>query len=91
MKVLFLRQMIPLSWELILVNHGSLSKDRWIVSNPESNNNIWWGNINQPTSNKVFDEVVEKAITHFNTLDSVYLYDGYCGANIKTRRHKICA
>ncbi len=66
---------------------GRSPKDRWIVNNPESNNNIWWGNINQPTSNKVFDEVVEKAISHFNTLDSVYLYDGYCGANKQTRRH----
>ena len=29
---------------------------------------------------------MNKAINHFNSLDEIYLFDGYCGANEKTRK-----
>ena len=62
---------------------GRSPGDKWAVKNAgsESEANLWWGNINQPTTPEVFDDLYEKAITHFNTLDKCYVFDGYCGAN----------
>ena len=38
-----------------------------------------WGKVNQPMKPEVFDELFEKAVTHFNTLDKAYVFDGFCG------------
>lgn len=67
---------------------GRSPKDKWIVKNSgsESEKNLWWGSINQPTTPEVFDDILDKAVTHFNTLDSVYLYDGYCGASENSKK-----
>ena len=67
---------------------GRSPKDKWIVRNigSESDSNIDWGEVNQPTSPEVFDNLLEKAVEHFNTLDTAYVFDGYCGANPKSRK-----
>jgi phosphoenolpyruvate carboxykinase (ATP) len=67
---------------------GRSPKDRWIVLNPGSETaaNIDWNNINQSTTPHVFDDLFEKAIMHFNTRDTAYVFDGYCGANLATRK-----
>mmetsp|Transcript_5602 Transcript_5602/g.8199 ORF Transcript_5602/g.8199 Transcript_5602/m.8199 type:complete len:617 (+) Transcript_5602:167-2017(+) len=67
---------------------GRSPKDKWIVKNigSESDANIDWGNVNQPTSPEVFDELYEKAVNHFNTLDKAYVFDGFCGANPNSQR-----
>jgi phosphoenolpyruvate carboxykinase (ATP) len=65
---------------------GRSPKDKWIVKSAESGKDIWWGDINQPTTPKVFDNLLNKAVNHFNTLDKIYLFDGYCGANKKTQK-----
>jgi ATP-dependent phosphoenolpyruvate carboxykinase len=67
---------------------GRSPKDKWIVRNvgSESEANLDWGKVNQPTSPEVFDELYEKAVKYFNTLDKAYVFDGFCGANPKSRR-----
>ena len=67
---------------------GRSPKDKWIVKNigSESDKNLWWGNVNQPTTPEVFENLLDKAVNHFNTLDEIYLFDGYCGANEKTSK-----
>jgi ATP-dependent phosphoenolpyruvate carboxykinase len=62
---------------------GRSPKDKWVVLNPgsESAENIDWNNINRSTSPEVFDELYDKAVDHFNTLDKCYVFDCYCGAN----------
>ena len=68
---------------------GRSPNDKWIVKNlnSDSDNNLWWGNVNKSTSPEVFDDLLNKAVNHFNTLDSLYLFDGWCGANKKTQKH----
>ena len=68
---------------------GRSPKDKWIVKNVDSksNQNLWWGEVNKPTTPEVFEEILDKAVNHFNTLEDIYLFDGYCGANKKTRKH----
>lgn len=67
---------------------GRSPKDRWIVLNEgsETEANIDWNPINQPTTPEVFDELYEKAVAYFNTRDTAYVFDGYCGANPETRK-----
>ena len=67
---------------------GRSPSDKWIVRNPgtESEANLDWGKVNQPTSPEVFDELYEKAVKHFNSLDKAYVFDGFCGANPKSQR-----
>lgn len=67
---------------------GRSPNDKWVVKNvnSESNKHLWWGNVNKPIEPYVFDELLNKAVDHFNNLDSFYLYDGLCGANKKTQK-----
>ena len=67
---------------------GRSPNDKWVVKNinSESNKYLWWGNVNKPIEPYIFDELLNKAVDHFNNLDSFYLYDGLCGANKKTQR-----
>jgi ATP-dependent phosphoenolpyruvate carboxykinase len=69
---------------------GRSPKDRWIVLNPdtETAEHIDWNEINQPTNPQVFDELFDKAVKHFNTRETAYVFDGYCGAS-KASRKKI--
>jgi Phosphoenolpyruvate carboxykinase len=67
---------------------GRSPKDRWIVLNPgsETAEHIDWNSINMATSPEVFDELLEKAVAYFNTRDTAYVFDGYCGADHGTRK-----
>jgi len=67
---------------------GRSPKDKWIVLNKdsESEENIDWGTVNQPTSPEVFDELYEKAIKHFNAKEKAYIFDCFCGANPKSQK-----
>ncbi|GAX17515.1 phosphoenolpyruvate carboxykinase [Fistulifera solaris] len=67
---------------------GRSPLDRWIVLNPgsETAEHMDWNKINQPTSPEVFDELLEKAVAYFNTRETAYVFDGYCGANPETRK-----
>jgi ATP-dependent phosphoenolpyruvate carboxykinase len=67
---------------------GRSPNDKWVVKNinSESNKYLWWGNVNKPIEPYIFDELLNKAVDHFNNLDSFYLYDGLCGANKKTQK-----
>ncbi len=65
---------------------GRSPNDKWFVYNSESKDKIWWGKVNRPTTNEVFNILYDKAITHFNTLDEYYVFDGLCGANPKSQK-----
>ena len=67
---------------------GRSPSDKWIVKNigKKSDNNIWWGKVNQPINSEVFDDLYKTSIDHFNELDECYVFDGYCGANPKSQK-----
>lgn len=67
---------------------GRSPKDKWIVKNPgsESEKNIWWGNVNKPISPDIFNNLFNKAVSHFNNLEECYVFDGYCGANPNSQK-----
>jgi len=67
---------------------GRSPKDKWIVLNKgsESEANIDWGSVNQPTTPEVFDELYEKAVNYFSSKEKAYVFDCFCGANPKTQK-----
>jgi phosphoenolpyruvate carboxykinase (ATP) len=67
---------------------GRSPKDKWIVLNEgsQSAENVDWNDINRSTTPEVFDELYDKAIAYFNTLDKCYIFDCYCGANPASRK-----
>lgn len=65
---------------------GRSPKDKWIVRQAPSEENFWWGDVNQPLDAEVFDELYDKCVAHYNDLDAFYLFDGFCGANPKSRK-----
>ena len=67
---------------------GRSPKDRFIVLNPgsETAENMDWNDINQPTTPEVFHELYDKAVKYFNTRETAYVFDGYCGANKATQK-----
>jgi len=67
---------------------GRSPKDRWIVRTPgsESEANIDWGPVNLATSPDVFDELLDQAVAHYNSLGECYVFDGFCGASPASRR-----
>lgn len=66
---------------------GRSPKDKWIVKQAPSEDNLWWGNVNQPIDSQVFDDLYKLAIDHYNhNVDEAYVFDGYCGASPNTHK-----
>lgn len=65
---------------------GRSPKDKWIVKQPPSEKNLWWGSVNQPLNAEAFEELYAKCVAHYNTLDRAYVFDGYCGASPASRK-----
>lgn len=66
---------------------GRSPKDKFIVEQSPSKENLWWGDINQPMTNEAFNELYDKVIAHYDTVDKMYVFDGYCGANKNSRKN----
>ena len=63
---------------------GRIPKDKFIVEEDFSSNNIWWGDINQPISEKNFNHLYNKVIETYNNLDKdFYVFDGFAGDDKK--------
>mmetsp|Transcript_15411 Transcript_15411/g.22897 ORF Transcript_15411/g.22897 Transcript_15411/m.22897 type:complete len:571 (+) Transcript_15411:137-1849(+) len=66
---------------------GRSPKDKWIVKQAPSEGNLWWGEVNQPVSPEVFDELYEKVTKYYSGAEKMYVFDGYCGANPSSRKN----
>ena len=63
---------------------GRSPKDKYIVDESTSTENIWWGDVNQKLDESIFDELYNKIINYYNTDDSkTYLFDGFAGFDPK--------
>ncbi len=61
-------------------NHtGRSANDKFIVEEPSSKDNIWWGDINRPISKKHFDGLHQKILAHFQGKD-LFVQDLWGGA-----------
>jgi phosphoenolpyruvate carboxykinase (ATP) len=67
---------------------GRSPTDKWIVKNvgSESDKNLWWGSVNQPTSPEVFDDLFDTAVKSMNSKEQLYVFDGFCGSNKSSQK-----
>ncbi len=62
---------------------GRSPNDKYIVDEPSSNSDIWWGPVNQKLSEETFNELYNQ-VTNFYNLNSqskTYVFDGFAGAD----------
>ncbi|HEX9873549.1 MAG TPA: phosphoenolpyruvate carboxykinase (ATP), partial [Deferrimonas sp.] len=64
---------------------GRSPKDKYFVHQLPSFQNIAWGKLNQPVAPEIFDELHEEVLDYLAGKD-LYVTDGFCGANVKTRK-----
>lgn len=63
---------------------GRIPKDKFIVEEDFSSNNIWWGDINHRISEENFNHLYNKVIETYNNLDKdFYVFDGFAGDDKK--------
>lgn len=58
---------------------GRSPNDKRIVEHADSKDDIWWGKINVAVDNRTFAVNRERAIDYLNTLDKLYVVDGFGG------------
>jgi len=68
----------------LIVNTGDYTgrspRDKYVVREPTSEDDIWWGKINQPVSQEVFDNLLRRMQAYMQNHD-IFVFDGYAGAD----------
>jgi phosphoenolpyruvate carboxykinase (ATP) len=59
---------------------GRSPKDKFVVREPESENRIWWSDVNQEISEESFEGVRDKLAAHLS-LGDLYVVDAFAGAD----------
>jgi phosphoenolpyruvate carboxykinase (ATP) len=63
---------------------GRSANDKFVVKEPSTEHDIWWGKINRPFSPEQFDELHRRMDLHLQAQD-VYVQDCFVGASAKHR------
>jgi phosphoenolpyruvate carboxykinase (ATP) len=71
---------------------GRSPKDKRIVKNAQSGNDVWWGSVNVPLDAHTFDVVRERARDYLNICERLYCFDGFAGwdPNYQIKVRVIC-
>lgn len=64
---------------------GRSPKDKFFVEEPSSKDKIWWGDINQPTTQALFDHMLAKVQNHLSLRDHLFVKDMFAGTDPKYR------
>ena len=67
------------------VKTGRSPKDKRVVKNPASENDIWWGTVNIPCDEHTFQINRQRALDYLNTRERLYCFDGFAGWDPKYR------
>jgi phosphoenolpyruvate carboxykinase (ATP) len=59
---------------------GRSPKDKFIVKEPSSMDDIWWGKVNRPMAEDCFDRVHRRMLAYIQNRD-IFVFDGYAGAD----------
>lgn len=70
---------------------GRSPKDRYIVLDINTKEKVWWGEINRPIAQEVFDNLYSKIVVHFSKKE-LYVRDSYACAsqNFRLNIRTIC-
>jgi len=64
---------------------GRSPKDKRVVKNPASENDVWWGSVNVPIDDATFQINLERAKDYLNTRKKLYCVDAFAGWDPKNR------
>ena len=64
---------------------GRSPTDKRIVRHADSEQNVWWGNVNLPITGDVFETNLERAVDYLNTRSRLYCIDAFAGWDPKYR------
>ena len=64
---------------------GRSPKDKHVVRDPASEQNVWWGPVNHPIDNHTFLLNRQRAVDYLNTRDRIYVCDGFAGWDPSSR------
>lgn len=64
---------------------GRSPKDKRIVREPASENDVWWGNVNIAIDDATFNINLERAKDYLNTRKKLYVVDAFAGWDPATR------
>lgn len=67
------------------IKKGRSPKDKRIVEEPSSKDDVWWGNVNVPLSEDSFEKNKSLALDFLNKQERLYVMDGFAGWDPKTR------
>ncbi len=59
---------------------GRSAKDKFIVDEPSSSADIWWGDVNKPISDENYQKLKAKVLAHYAGRD-VFVQDSFVGAD----------
>jgi phosphoenolpyruvate carboxykinase (ATP) len=59
---------------------GRSPRDRFIVHEPTTSDEIWWGDINRPFSREQFDELLQKVLAYFQGKNA-FVQNAFAGAD----------
>src|SRR6266508_1851029 len=62
---------------------GRSPKDKFVVREPESEERIWWGDINHPLSETSFGRLRDKVASHLEQQEALYVVDAFAGPDPK--------
>ena len=60
---------------------GRSPKDKFVVRYPETEAEIWWGDVNHPMEPEVFDRLYAKTADYLSSREKLYVQDNYAGAD----------
>jgi phosphoenolpyruvate carboxykinase (ATP) len=67
---------------------GRSPLDKFIVDEPSTNGDLWWGSVNRKVDESVFDELYTRVIDYYNSAEKntkTYIFDGFAGADIENQ------
>jgi ATP-dependent phosphoenolpyruvate carboxykinase len=66
---------------------GRSPKDKYFAKQPPSEKHLDWGSVNVGIAPQVYKDIYKRAVDHYNAnVDKAYIFDGFCGANPKSRK-----
>jgi phosphoenolpyruvate carboxykinase (ATP) len=64
---------------------GRSPKDKRVVKNAASADDVWWGSVNTPVDDATFQINLERAKDYLNTREKLYCVDGFAGWDPRNR------
>ncbi len=63
---------------------GRAANDKFVVREPSSEEDVWWGKVNKPIAQETFNDLERRIKEHWQQRD-LFVFDGYAGADPKYR------